>query len=95
MASTVMAPEPTTPKVPLLRRPRVARLLLIALLAEIGYAVLNISTMPVYLRGDRQFGESFIGYVLVAFLFCEAVEIGERYRKIIKTLSYKRPILLP
>jgi DHA1 family multidrug resistance protein-like MFS transporter len=56
-----------------MRRPRVARLLLIALLAEIGYAVLNISTMPVYLVADRHFGVASLGYVLVAFLLCEAV----------------------
>jgi len=47
--------------------------LLIALLAEIAYAVLNISTMPVYLVGDRHLGEAGPGYVLVAFLFFEAV----------------------
>jgi MFS transporter, DHA1 family, multidrug resistance protein len=58
---------------PVFRRPAVARLLLIALFAEIGYATLNISAMPVYLREDRQFGESVIGLVLVAFLLSEAV----------------------
>lgn len=57
-------------------RPVVRRLLIIALLAEIGYAVLNVSTMPVYLRDDRHFGESVIGFVLVAFLFAEAVFKG-------------------
>lgn len=72
MATTVTAQEPVN-STPLMRRPRVAKLLLIALLAEIGYAVLNISTMPVYLKGDRLFGEASLGYVLVAFLLCEAV----------------------
>jgi MFS family permease len=57
----------------LLRRPAVARLLLIALLAEIAYAVLNISTMTVYLRDDRHFGESVVGVVLVSFLLFEAL----------------------
>lgn len=52
------------------------RLILVALLAEIGYAVLNISTMPVYLRDDRQFGEGMIGFVLVAFLLSEAIFKG-------------------
>lgn len=52
------------------------RLLIIALLAEIGYAVLNVSTMQVYLKYDRGFGESMIGFVLVAFLFAEAVFKG-------------------
>ncbi len=58
---------------PLLRRPAVARLLLVALLAEIGFAVLNISTMPVYLANDRHFGGSAIGLVFTAFLLSEAV----------------------
>ncbi|MGV3614478.1 MAG: MFS transporter [Fimbriimonas sp.] len=58
---------------PLFKRPVVRRLLVIALLVEIGYAVLNVSTMPVYLKYDRHFGESVIGLVLIAFLFMEAV----------------------
>lgn len=58
------------------------RLLVVALFAEIGYAVLNISTMPVYLEADvtkgwisngRGFGASVIGLVLVAFLLTEAI----------------------
>jgi MFS transporter, DHA1 family, multidrug resistance protein len=62
----------------------VRSLLVIALLAEIGYAVLNISTMPVYLSAvpgpedglipnGRSMGASVIGLVLVAFLLSEAV----------------------
>jgi len=62
----------------------VRRLLVIALLAEVGYAVLNISTMPVYLEADpgprglllpegRGLGASVISLVIVAFLFSEAV----------------------
>lgn len=58
---------------PLWRRPAVLHLLLIALLSEIGYAVLNISAMPVYLKFDRHFGASIISLVLVAFLLSEAV----------------------
>jgi DHA1 family multidrug resistance protein-like MFS transporter len=62
--------------------PAVWRLLVVALLAEIGYAVLNISTMPVYLKAEptntwisngRGMGPSVIGLVLVAFLLSEAV----------------------
>lgn len=62
--------------------PAVWRLLVVALFAEIGYAVLNISTMPVYLKAaptkawisnGRGFGESVIGLVLVAFLLSEAI----------------------
>lgn len=52
------------------------RLLIVALLAEIGYGVLNISTMPVYLKYDRQFGEGIIGLVFVAFLLSEALFKG-------------------
>jgi len=66
--------EPITPQlVSLLRRPAVVRLLAIALFAEIGYAVLNISTMPVYLAKTRNLGESTVGLVLAAFLLSEAV----------------------
>ncbi|HVT13410.1 MAG TPA: MFS transporter [Fimbriimonadaceae bacterium] len=62
--------------------PAVWRLLVVALLAEIGYAVLNISTMPVYLKAEptksiisngRGFGESVISLVIVAFLLSEAI----------------------
>src|SRR5579862_4144884 len=63
-------------------QPAVWRLLVVALFAEIGYAVLNISTMPVYLKADptrawisngRGFGESVISLVIVAFLLSEAI----------------------
>ncbi|MBX3118348.1 MAG: MFS transporter [Fimbriimonadaceae bacterium] len=66
-------PEAVEKRKPLLRRPAVARLLLIALLAEIGYAVLNLSTMPVYLQFDRGYSASVIGVVLVAFVLTEAL----------------------
>jgi DHA1 family multidrug resistance protein-like MFS transporter len=61
---------------PLWRRGPVFRLLIIALLAEIGYAVLNISTMPVYLVQDRKFTEGVMSVVIVAFLLSEAVFKG-------------------
>jgi DHA1 family multidrug resistance protein-like MFS transporter len=66
---------------PLWKRPQVVHLLIIALFAEIGYAVLNISTMPVYLAskvadGGRGLGESSVGLVLTAFLMSEAVFKG-------------------
>jgi DHA1 family multidrug resistance protein-like MFS transporter len=57
----------------LFRRPIVSRLLVIALLTEVGYAVLNLSTMPVYLKFDRNFGQGMVGLVVTAFLFSEAV----------------------
>lgn len=59
-----------------LRQPAVLKLIVIALLAEIAYAVLNISTMPVYLKEDRQFGETAIGFVLVFYLLVEAIFKG-------------------
>ena len=49
------------------------RLLLIALFAELGFASLNLSTMPVYLRESRGFGEAAVGIVLGTFLATEAV----------------------
>ena len=61
---------------PLWLRREVARLLVVALLAEIGFAVLNISTMPVYLREDRGFGEGVIALVVTTFLLSEALFKG-------------------
>ena len=68
---------------PIWKRPAVWRLLLVALFAEVGYAVMNISTMPIYLAADpgtprwiaegRGLGESVIGWIVVAFLLSEAV----------------------
>lgn len=69
---------------PVWKRPAVFRLLLVALFAEIGYAVMNISTMPIYLAADplparrfiaegRGLGESVIGWIVVAFLLSEAL----------------------
>lgn len=70
--------------IPVWKRPAVWRLLLVALLAEIGYAVMNISTMPIYLAAEpspprrfiaegRGLGESVIGWIVVAFLLSEAL----------------------
>src|SRR5580704_11280512 len=60
----------------LYRQRSIMQLLIVALLAEIGYGVLNISTMPVYLKYDRHFGEGIIGLVFVAFLLSEAIFKG-------------------
>jgi MFS transporter, DHA1 family, multidrug resistance protein len=65
--------DPIADAVPMLKQPLLRLVLAMALLAEIGYAVLNISTMPVYLKFDREFGTSVIGLVLVAFLLSEAI----------------------
>lgn len=66
---------PNKPKLLILRWP-VARLVLIALIGEIALATMNLSTMPVYLKFDRHFGETVIGFVIVAFLLAEAVLKG-------------------
>jgi len=58
---------------PCWKKPAVRNILIIALFAEIGYATLNLSTMPVYLADDRKFGTSVIGLVMVTFLLFEAV----------------------
>lgn len=78
---------PEIKKRPVYARPAVAKLLLIALFAEIAYATLNLSTMPIYLAAvpepgrhlipnGRGFGETVIGLVVTAFLFAEAVFKG-------------------
>lgn len=78
---------PTTIAQSPIRKPAVYRLLIIALLAEIAYGVMNLSTMPVYLQATdpnknallpngRGFGASVIGLVLVAFLLSEAIFKG-------------------
>lgn len=54
-------------------RPEVLGLLAIALCAELGVAVLNISVMPVYLTQARQFSTFSVGVALSAFLLSEAV----------------------
>jgi len=61
------------PTRPLFKNPAVVRLLLIALLAEVAFAALNLSSMPLYLRTDRGFGEGWIGIVMASFLLSEAV----------------------
>ncbi len=74
-APLAATPEPLI-QTALWKRPAILRLLLVALLAEIGYAVLNISTMPVYLKFDRGFDANLIGLVVVAFLLSEAILKG-------------------
>lgn len=67
-----MSGVPTSTRL-MLRRPNVGRLLLMALFAEIGYAVLNVSAMPVYLKYNRGLGEAVIGLIVAAYLIGEAV----------------------
>jgi MFS transporter, DHA1 family, multidrug resistance protein len=61
---------------PLARRSAVLRLLIIALLAEMAYAVLNLSTMPVYLKNVRGMGEFMTSVVVTSFLLSEAIFKG-------------------
>ncbi|MFI5386046.1 MAG: MFS transporter [Fimbriimonadales bacterium] len=81
----MLIPLPGAKQRSVIANPAVWRLLIVALLAEIGYAVLNISTMPVYLKAPptntwisngRGLGASVIGLVLVAFLLSEAIFKG-------------------
>jgi MFS transporter, DHA1 family, multidrug resistance protein len=58
---------------PCWKNPGVQKILGIALFAEIGYATMNISTMPVYLEKDRNFGQGVIGLVMVSYLLFEAI----------------------
>jgi DHA1 family multidrug resistance protein-like MFS transporter len=63
-------------KTSLLKQKKVVSLLVVALLAELAYAVLNISAMPVYLKTDRGFPEGVIGLIVATFLLSEAVFKG-------------------
>lgn len=75
--SVVADPPPALQeKISLLRQKRILHLLLIALMAELAYAILNISAMPVYLKNDRGFPEGTIGFIVATFLLSEAVLKG-------------------
>jgi DHA1 family multidrug resistance protein-like MFS transporter len=76
MSVVVEPPQAIQSKPPLFRQKKVLHLLAIALLAELAYAVLNISAMPVYLKNDRGFGEGVIGFIVATFLLSEAVLKG-------------------
>lgn len=99
--SRAQDPSSTLTPVPLWRRRSVLPLLVVALLGEGGLAVLNISTMPIYLAqpepGGRGLGASAVGLVLVAFLFSEAAfkgpmgHLADRYGP--KTLMFLGPLL--
>ena len=68
--------EPPVEEKAVWRRKSVLNLLVIALFAELGYAVLNISTMPVYLTKDRGLGADSAALVLLAFLLSETIFKG-------------------
>ena len=61
------------PTFALFRHPIFLRIVVVALFAEIGYAVLNLSTMPVYLTKERHFSTVAMGLVLTTYLFSEAI----------------------
>jgi len=56
--------------------PAVLAIAAVAALAELSYAVLNVSAMPVYLRDSMQYPTVWVALVSVAFLLCEGVAKG-------------------
>ncbi|HSV72528.1 MAG TPA: MFS transporter [Chthonomonadales bacterium] len=51
-------------------------IVVVAGLAELAYAILNLSAMPVYLRDSMGYGESAVTLIGTAFLVCEGVMRG-------------------
>ena len=49
---------------------------LVAGLAELGYAVMNVSAMPVYLHESMKYGASSVAAIGTAFLLCEGLLKG-------------------
>ena len=49
---------------------------IVAALAELAYAVMNVSAMPVYLRDSMHYGAASVAGIGTAFLFCEGVTKG-------------------
>ncbi len=77
---------------PLLFRPEVSGLLVIALCAELGVAVLNVSAMPVYLTLGRGFSAFTVGVALGAFLLSEA--LFKSYTGALADKIGRRPFLI-
>lgn len=67
------SPAEPPPRLGVRRRNVLLPLVLMAGFAELGYATLNISAMPVYLRDELELGESTVTAVGALFLFTEAV----------------------
>src|SRR5947209_14124347 len=44
--------------------------------AELAYAVMNVSAMPVYLKFSMGYGETSVTTIGAAFLFCEGLAKG-------------------
>lgn len=74
MATTVKSAS--GPSVPLSPRTVLMSIVLVAGLAELAYAVMNLSAMPVYLRYSMNYGETSVTLIGTAFLVCEGVMKG-------------------
>jgi DHA1 family multidrug resistance protein-like MFS transporter len=56
--------------------PAIFAIALVAALAELAYAVMNVSAMPVYLRDSMRYGTGAVAGIGTAFLLCEGVAKG-------------------
>lgn len=76
-AEVVGGPEsPKQKSLGLISNPSVRKFLLIAFLAQTSYAVLNLSTMPLYLAFDRNLNTGLVGLIIGSFLLSEALLKG-------------------
>lgn len=64
----------------------------VALIAEIAFATLNLSTMPVYLTQDRDLSERWVGIALAGFLLSETL-LKSRFGAWADRIGPQRPIL--
>jgi DHA1 family multidrug resistance protein-like MFS transporter len=73
-------PSPPEPSAQLTSGVKTGRALwaiaLVAGFAELAYAVMNVSAMPVYLKLSMHYGEAMIAIIGTAFLLCEGVMKG-------------------
>lgn len=56
--------------------PAIFAIAIVAALAELAYAVMNVSAMPVYLRDSMRYGTGAVAGIGTAFLLCEGVMKG-------------------
>jgi DHA1 family multidrug resistance protein-like MFS transporter len=56
--------------------PAIIAIAIVAALAELAYAVMNVSAMPVYLRDSMRYGTGAVAGIGTAFLMCEGVMKG-------------------
>lgn len=69
-------PVGTLPGVSGSARPLVISIALVAGVAELAYAMMNISAMPVYLKFSMGYGETMVTAIGAAFLLCEGLMKG-------------------